>query len=30
MLVRGCRHIPHFQAGDDVLPAIADFVTRHA
>jgi pimeloyl-ACP methyl ester carboxylesterase len=30
MIVLGCRHIPHFQAADVVLPAIADFAIRHA
>lgn len=25
MMVPGCRHIPHFQAADRVLPAIAEF-----
>lgn len=29
LLVPGCRHIPHLQAPDTVLPAIADFVLGH-
>ncbi len=27
MMIPDCRHIPHFQAADRVLPAIAEFVT---
>lgn len=27
MMIPGCRHIPHFQAADRVLPAIAEFIT---
>ena len=30
MLVPGCNHIPHFQAADAVLPAIAEFIVDHA
>jgi len=30
MMVPGCNHIPHFQAAETVLPAIAKFVTEHA
>ena len=26
MMVPGCNHIPHFQAADTVLPAIAEFI----
>jgi len=29
MMVPGCNHIPHFQAADRVLPAIAEFVMDH-
>ena len=29
MVVPDCNHIPHFQAADTVLPAIADFVAAH-
>lgn len=28
MVIPGCRHIPHFQAAERVLPAIAEFVTK--
>lgn len=28
-LVEDCRHIPHFQAADRVLPRIADFLAAH-
>jgi pimeloyl-ACP methyl ester carboxylesterase len=30
MMVPRCRHVPHFQAAETVLPAIAAFVRRHA
>lgn len=30
MMVPDCNHIPHFQAADAVLPAIAEFVAEHA
>lgn len=30
MMIPGCGHIPHFQATDKVLPAIAQFVTAQA
>jgi pimeloyl-ACP methyl ester carboxylesterase len=30
MMVPGCNHIPHFQAAETVLPAIAEFVTEQA
>lgn len=30
MLIPDCNHIPHFQAADIVLPAIAEFVIEHS
>jgi pimeloyl-ACP methyl ester carboxylesterase len=30
MMIPDCNHIPHFQAADIVLPAIAEFVVAQA
>ncbi|HER19416.1 MAG TPA: alpha/beta hydrolase [Chromatiales bacterium] len=29
LLVPDCRHVPHLQAGDRVLPAITNFISEH-